>query len=283
MSTLTADPATPGSPETSRPSRPRPVYKVTGPRVLRAEWAKTWSLRSTWITLGVAVFLLVAAGLLGASNYSPSGTGRGPGADAKDAVAVALGGIGFAQLAIGVLGVLIAGGEYSTGMIRSTLAAVPKRLPVLWSKAAVFGVVALAVGTVGAFASFLAGAHFLSGQAIALNLSSSGVVRSLLGAGVFLALVGVLGVALGALVRSVAGGIGLLVAVMMLLDVLTGLLPSSLGNDISPYLPGNAGGSIYALHQASNTLSPGAGLAVFAGWVALALAGAAWRLKRSDA
>lgn len=283
MSTLTADPTTPGSPGTSGPSGPRPVYKVTGLRVLRAEWAKIWSLRSTWITLGVALLLLVAAGLVAAASYSPSGTARGPGADAKDAIALALGGSGFAQLAIGVLGVLIAGGEYSTGMIRSTLAAVPKRLPVLWSKVAVFGVVAMVVAAFGAFASFLAGQQFLDGEAISLGLSSPGVLRSLLGAGVYLGLVGVLGVALGALVRSVAGGIGLLVTALMLLDVVAGLLPSSLGDAISPYLPGNAGGSIFALNQASDTLSPGAGLAVFAGWAALTLAGAAWRLQRSDA
>ncbi|MFC1421125.1 ABC transporter permease [Streptacidiphilus cavernicola] len=283
MSTLTADPATPGTPGTSSSPRPRPPYKVTGTRVLRAEWAKFWSLRSTWITLGLALLFLVAFGLLAAANYSPTGTGRGPGADAKDAIGIALGGSGFAQLAIGVLGVLVAGGEYSTGMVRSTLAAVPRRLPVLWSKAAVYGAVALVVATFGAFASFLAGEHSLSGQAIALNLSSAGVLRSLLGAGVYLGLVGVFGVALGALVRSVAGGIGTLVASLMLLNLLPSLLPGNLGNDISPYLPGNAGGSIFALHQASNTLSPGAGLAVFAGWVALALAGAAWRLKRSDA
>ncbi|MEY9871683.1 ABC-2 type transport system permease protein [Streptacidiphilus sp. MAP12-33] len=274
MSTLTVRPAT---------AFDRLKCKVTGPRALRAEWAKMWSLRSTWITLGVALGLLLLAGVLAASNYSPSGAAvRGPGAGAKDAVGLALSGIDFAQLAIGVLGVLIAAGEYSTGMIRSTLAAVPSRLPVLWSKVAAFGLVATAVATVGAFAAFLGGAHFLSGDAISLSLSSGGVLRSLLGAGLYLGLVGVFAVALGTLVRSIAGGIGLLVATLMLLPVLTGLLPSGLGNDISPYLPGNAGGSIFALHQASNTLSPGAGLAVFAGWVALALAGAAWRLKRAD-
>lgn len=274
MSTLTAQPAA---------TRTRPAYKVTGPRVLRAEWAKMWSLRSTWITLGLSLLFLIVFGLIAAANYSPAGTGHGPGADAKDAIGIALGGLDFAQLAIGVLGVLITAGEYSTGMIRSTLAAVPSRLPVLWSKAASFGVVAWIVATVGAFVAFLAGQGFLHGTDIALTLSSAGVVRSLLGAGIYLGLVAVLGVALGALIRSVAGGIGLLVVSLMLLPVLTGLLPSTLKNDISPYLPGNAGASVFSLHQASHTLNPGAGLAVFAGWVVVALAGAAFRLKRSDA
>jgi ABC-2 type transport system permease protein len=277
MSTLTATPAP--SPTATRPARG--TLKVTGPRVLRSEWAKLWSLRSTWITLGLGLVFLVAFGMISAANHGSSG--RGPGASATDALGISLGGMDFAQLALGVLGVLVMAGEYSTGMIRSTLAAVPKRLPMLWSKAATYGVPALAVGTVGAFAAFLGAGVFLHGSGLALSLSASGVVRGLLGAGLYLALVGILGVALGALIRSVAGAIATLVGLLMLMPALVGLLPSTLNHDISPYLPGNAGGSMFALHQASNTLSPGAGLAVLAGWVAVALAGAAWRLKRTDA
>jgi ABC-type transport system involved in multi-copper enzyme maturation permease subunit len=273
MSTLTAEPTA---------SRTRPEYKVTGVHVLRSEWAKLWSLRSTWITLGLSLVILIGFGLIFASTYS-SGDGRGPGSEAQDGIAVALGGINFAQLALGVLGVLVMAGEYSTGMIRSTLAAVPTRLPVLWSKIAAFGGIAFLVTTVAVFVSFFATQGVLSGSDIVLGISDSGVVRSLLGAGAYLALAGVLGVALGALLRSVAGGIGLLVVVLMLLPVFTGLLSTSLQDDISPYLPSNAGGSMYALQEASNTLSPGAGLAVLAGWVAVAVAAAAWRLKRSDA
>ncbi|MFI9080146.1 ABC transporter permease [Streptomyces sioyaensis] len=276
---------------TSAPSRPkpRPVYKLTARRVLRSEWAKLWSLRSTWITLGVALLVLVAFGMIAAATYSPSsgttGMGGPPGSEtgSQDAIGIALTGGKFAQLALGVLGVLITAGEYSTGMIRSTLTAVPKRLPVLWSKVITFGVVALVVGTVGSISAFLSGTGFLHGETISLTLSSNGVLRSLLGAGVFFALVGVLGVALGALFRSVAGGISVLVAGLLLLPALTDLLPSSLKDDISPYLPGNAGGSIYALHQAGDTLSPGAGLAVFAGWTVLTVVGAAYRLARTDA
>ncbi len=273
MSTLTA---------TAVP-RTRPPYKVTGARVLRSEWAKLWSLRSTWITLGLSLVIMVAFGLIFASTYAPGGTGHGPGADAKDGIAIALGGLGFAQLTIGVLGVLVMAGEYSTGMIRSTLAAVPERLPVLWAKVTSYGGIAFAVATVGAFAAFFSTQVVLHGTDITLGIGSSGVVRSLFGAGLYLALVGVLGVALGALIRSVAGGIGLLVTVLMLLPLFSDLLPTAMKNDVSPFLPSVAGGSMYSLHQASHTLSPGAGLAVFVGWVAVALAGAAWRLKRADA
>jgi ABC-type transport system involved in multi-copper enzyme maturation permease subunit len=263
----------------------RPVYRVTGRRVLRAEWAKLWSLRSTWITLGLALLFLVAFALIGSAHYKSTITDGGRvDRDFADATAVQLSlfGTGFAQLALGVLGVLITAGEYSTGMIRSTLAAVPRRLPVLWSKAAVYGLVALMVGTVGAFVAFLVSSGIVSGTPAAMSLTHAGVVRSLLGAGLYLGLVGVIGTALGALLRSVAGGISVLVAALMLIPGLVSLLPSSWQGNISPYLPSNAGESMFALTRDSTTLSPTAGLLVFLGWTALALAGAAYRLVRSD-
>ncbi|HEY0475728.1 MAG TPA: hypothetical protein VGD34_28860 [Kribbella sp.] len=273
-------------PSTSPAQAPRPEYKVTGRRVLRSEWSKLWSLRSTWITLGLGLLFLVAFGVIAALRYKSSVTsGKQLDPDFADATALSLSlfGVSLAQLALGVLGVLVTAGEYSTGMIRSTLAAVPRRLPVLWSKTAVFGVVALAVGAVGAFVTFLVGSGILNGTPAAMTISSSGVVRSLLGAAVYLGLVGVIGAALGSLLRSVAGGISVLVAALMLVPGLISLLPASWHNAIQPYLPSVAGDSMFALHQAPHTLSPTAGFLVFAAWTALALAAAAWRLVRRDA
>ncbi|TDC74265.1 ABC transporter permease [Streptomyces hainanensis] len=274
-----------------RPSAaPAPTrQKVTGVRVLRSEWAKFWSLRSSWITLGVGVFLLVLFGAIASYTYSPDAVAPsgppGPGASGgdSDAVSLALTGVTFASLAVGVLGVLLSAGEYSTGMIRSTLAAVPRRLPVLWSKAAVIGPVALLLSTVGALAAFLLGAPGLDGEAISLSAGDDGVLRSLVGAGVYLGLVAVFGVALGALLRSSAGAIAALVGVLLVLPGLASLLPDAWYDTVSPYFPGNAGSAAYALHESADALSPGAGLAVFAGWVALTLAGAALRLVRTDA
>jgi ABC-2 type transport system permease protein len=264
----------------------RPAYRVTGRRVLRSEWAKLWSLRSTWITLGLGLLFLVAFGVIAAIRYKSSitsGRQMDPDFAAATALSLSLFGVNLAQLALGVLGVLVTAGEYSTGMIRSTLAAVPRRLPVLWSKSAAFGVVALAVGAIGAFVTFLIDSGILSGTPAALTISDTGVVRSLLGAGLYLGLVGVIGAALGALLRSVAGGISVMVAVLMLVPGLISLLPTSWHNAIQPYLPSDAGQSMFALHQAPHTLTPTAGLLVFLGWTALALAGAAWRLVRTDA
>ncbi|MFH8767658.1 ABC transporter permease [Streptomyces sp. NPDC017958] len=279
MSTLTA------TAEEPRTAPTRPAYRVTGRRVLSSEWAKLWSLRSTWITLGLGLLFLVVFGLIAAARYrSMVGTPRmAPDFARAAAVSLSLFGTNFAQLALGVLGVLVMAGEYSTGLIRSTLAAVPRRLPVLWSKAAVFGLVALMVGTLGSFVAFLLGSGIVSGTPAAMDLTHAGVVRSLLGAGLYLGLVGVIGIALGALLRSVAGGISVLVATLMLIPGLISLLPSSWQDDISPYLPSHAGQAMFAVTQDSTTLSPLAGLLVFLGWTVLALAGAAYRLARSDA
>ena len=277
MSTLTAT-AEPRQ-EPAAPSGPR--YRVTGQRVLRSEWAKLWSLRSTWITLTLGLLFLVAFGLIAAWQLESGGLEDSE-FDGSTAVDLALFGVPFAQLALGVLGVLVTAGEYSTGMIRSTLAAVPRRLPVLWSKAALYGLVALLVGTVGGFVAFLVGGGILSGTPAAQSLSDAGVMRALLGAGLFLGLIGVIGASLGALLRSVAGGISVLVGGLILVPGLTQLLPGSWRDNVSPYLPGNAGESMFALTHDASTLSPGAGLAVFLGWTVLVLAGAAYRLVRSD-
>jgi ABC-2 type transport system permease protein len=274
-------------------TRPAPVraplpagLKVTGRRVARAEWAKLWSLRSTWITAGIALLLLLAVGAIATLQFKSSSTSGRPMDDdlvGASTHSLALFGVPFALIALGVLGVLTTAGEYTTGMIRSTLAAVPRRLPVLWAKAAVYGAVAFAVGVTGAFVSFAVSSGILSGTEAAMTFSDDGVVASLLGVGVYLGLVGVIGVALGAVLRSSAGGISALVGAFLLVPGLMTLLPKSWRADVTPYLPGNAGESIFALDHATGTLSAGGGLLVLLGWTALALGGAAYRLKRADA
>jgi ABC-2 type transport system permease protein len=275
----------------TRPTETAPVrsttrLKVTGRRVLRSEWAKLWSLRSTWITLGLGLLFLLAFGTIAALRYkSMLNSGQPMDGDFADATpySLALFGVPFALIALGVLGVLTASGEYSTGMIRSTLAAVPRRLPVLWSKAAVYGLLAFVTGAAGALVGFLISNGVLSGAAISMSLSDGGVLRGLLGVGIYLGLVGVIGVALGTLLRSTAGGISALVGTFLLVPGLMSLLPKSWRTDLTPYLPSNAGESIYSLHHVTGSLSAGAGLLVLLGWTVLALGGAAYRLMRSDA
>ena len=276
----------------THPSVPAPVratgprQRVTGARVLRSEWAKLWSLRSSWITVALAVVLMVAFGTIGALRYRSiinSGQPMDPDFARATALSLALFGVTFALLTLGVLGVLSTAGEYSTGMIRATLAAVPRRLPVLWSKVAAYGAVAAVAGLVGAFGAFLITSSVVAGTPAAMTFSSSDVVRSLLGAGGYLGLVAVIGVALGALLRSTAGGISTLVGAFLLVPGLMSLLPSSWRDNVNPYLPSNAGEAMFTLHHSTGMLSAGTGLVVLLGWTALALAGAAYRMMRSDA
>jgi ABC-2 type transport system permease protein len=266
MTTATVTPATTSA---------RPVYRLTARGILAGEWTKFWSLRSTWVTAGISALILVAMGLI-AAVVGRSGTG-------SDAVSLALSGTTLTALVVGVLGVLLSAGEYTTGMVRATFTAVPARTPVLWAKALIAGGTAFVVMTVGALIAFLAGNPLLDSGVTALALGDEGVLRALVGAGLYLGLVAVLGVALGVLLRSSAGSIAVLAGTLLILPGLLMLLPGSLAETISPYLPSNAGSAIMTLHTPDGSLSPWAGLAVFAAYVAATLAAAAYRLKKTDA
>ncbi|MBB2947199.1 ABC-type transport system involved in multi-copper enzyme maturation permease subunit [Actinoplanes lutulentus] len=242
--------------------------------VLAGEWTKFSTLRSTWVTTGVSALLVVALGLI-AATVGDSATGM-------DAVSLALSGTTLAALAVGVLGVLLSAGEYSTGMIRATFTAVPARLPVLWAKALIAGGTAFAVMTIAAVVAFLAGNPLLDSGLTALGLGDAGVLRALAGAGAYLGLVAVLGVALGMLLRSSAGSIATLAGVLLILPGLVMLLPGSLAESVSPYLPSNAGSAIMSVNPSDGSLSPWAGLAVFTGYVVVTLGAAAYRLRKSD-
>jgi hypothetical protein len=248
--------------------------KITPGGVVAAEWTKFSSLRSTWITTGVSALLLIAFGAIASASFS---------GDSLSAVDLALSGSGLAALAVGVLGVLLGAGEYTTGMIRSTLATVPRRLPVLWSKGLVAGSAAFVVMTAGAFLAFFLGSAVLNSAVAGVSLGDDGVLRALVGAGLYLGLVAVFGVALGMLVRSSAGAIAILAGLLLIVPGLAGLLPHAIAEAITPYLPSNAGSAVMTLIPGDDTLAPWAGLAVFAGYVAITLAAAAYRLKKSDA
>lgn len=244
--------------------------KITPGGVVAAEWTKFSSLRSTWVTTGISVVLLIAFGAIASASFS---------GDGLSAVDLALSGSTLAALAVGVLGVLLGAGEYTTGMIRATLAAVPRRLPVLWSKSLVAGAAALVTMTAGAFAAFALGSAVLNDAVGAVGLGDDGVLRALLGAGLYLGLVGVLGVALGVLVRSSAGGIAILAGGLLILPGLAMLLPSDWYDAIEGYLPSNAGAEI----MSTTSDRPWTGLAIFAGWVVVTLGAAAYRLAKTDA
>jgi ABC-2 type transport system permease protein len=277
MSTLTQDTATTTP---SRLSHDDGAGDVSMRRVLASEWVKFRSLRSSWVMLGAAVLALVVLGLVIGYNIGRHFTGLAP---EDSAASGPLQGYYGGQLLMGVLGVLFVTGEYSTGSIRSTLAAVPHRLPVLGAKAVVFGSIALVTMVAASFGAFFGSQLFLSHYGHGSSLTGPGVLRAVIGTGVYLALIGLLGSALGWIVRSTPGGISSLVGILLVLPVLLQVLPGTLVASVLKYLPSEAGSSFVMSVRLPDTLAPWTGLAVLVAWVAAALVVAAVVLRRRDA
>ena len=256
--------------------------------LLRAEWTKIRSVRSTVWTL--VIFVVVCIGFTALIAWLTESNWFGPRAAARDAsvlsdpVGFILGtGIGLGQLAIAVLGVLIITSEYSTGVIRASLLAVPRRLPVLAAKAVVFAVLLLVVTEIVAFCSFFVGSAILHAH-VPVALGDAGVTRAVIGAGLYLTVLGLLALAIGTMIRHTAGSISTIIGVVFVLPILTGLLPSSWGAHINAYLPEQAGTLITHTRQtADDLLSPWQGFGVMCIWTVLALAVAAYLLEHRDA
>ena len=262
---------------------PPPTGRVRFTGVLASEWTKLRSLRSTVWSLLAASAVLVGFALLFTWGVVTHWEGVGPVERlAFDPTATSLGGVFLAQLPVGVLGVLALGGEFSTGMIRGSFTAVPKRLPVLWGKALVFGCVTAALMTATCLAAFYAGQAVLSGRSLQTTLGADGVLRSVVGAAVFLTWVGLFGLGLGAVLRSSAAAIGTLVGVLLVVPVLVGFLPPGWRDHLERWLPGSAGGSLMSVHPADAQLTPGGGLLVLAVDLLAVLGAAAVLLGRRD-
>jgi ABC-type transport system involved in multi-copper enzyme maturation permease subunit len=201
-----------------------------------------------------------------------------------DAIDAGVGGYHLAQLAIGVLGVLLISGEYATGMIRSTFMAVPRRLPVLWAKALVFSAITFALMLVSSFVSFFGVQAIVAQRHVQAHLGDPHALRVVIGSALFLTVLGLLAVGIGGLVRNTAGGIAVFVGLLFVLPGITALLPSSVSDVVSPYLPLNAGFAVTtSTFENSHHLAPWVGFAVFCGYAAVALAAAAVGLVRRDA
>jgi ABC-type transport system involved in multi-copper enzyme maturation permease subunit len=263
---------------------------VTQRRVIRSEWLKLRSVRSWMIMIGATAALLIAFGALAASVASgavtpqgPGGQGGGRGFGSADPTAISLAGVTLAQLIAGILGVLFISNEYANGMIRSTFGAVPRRLPVLWAKVIVIaGTLAVAM-VITSLAAFLLG-QLILGDGKSTTLAADGVLRAVLGSGLYLAGIGVFGVAIGAMMRNTAGSIAVVVAALLVIPGLARLiLPASWDTNVTPYLPSNAGAAFTSVTGSDTLLGAGAGAAVFVGWLVVLLAGAAVLIRRRDA
>ena len=258
---------------TAIPRVPHGHYRFT--QAARMEWIKLRSLRSTWWALGITV-----AGAIGVAVAV--------GVNTKDAAADltnnALAGIALGLLLTGVLGVLAMTGEYSSGMIRATLAAIPNRPLVLAAKAAVFGAVALAVGEAAAFIAFFAGGAALPSRVPAPTLGQPGVLRAVALGGAGYCLIGLLGLGLGAIIRHTPGAIAVLVGgVYVLAQLVAAFAPA-----IMPYLPVSiVANSMSAVQPVAaegqvHFLSPWTGLGMLGLYAAVTLGAGAWLLASQD-
>lgn len=278
--TITAAPA-PATPRT-----PAARGRVTFPNVVRSEWTKLWTVRSTRWSLLAAFIMQAGLGPLVAAIQMGRWNEMSP-MDrlTYDSLNTSVGGYHLAQLAIAVLGVIVITGEYSTGMIRSSLMAVPRRLPVLLAKAAVFAVVAFVLMLVASLIAFFSVQAIVSGHHVQHAIGDPGALRTVIGAALFMTALGVLCVGIGGFLRNTAAGIALYVFLLFVLPGIFAILPSSLNDAVSPYLPLNAGTTV-ATHRfdpGGHHLAVWAGFALFCAYAVAALAGAAFSLMRRDA
>ena len=258
--------------------------RVTQSRVIASEWTKFITLRSTLWSLGVGMFLTLAFPILFATVTAARWGHMSPQERAhRSPLDIALAGVNVAQLAIAVLGVLIISGEYSTGMIRSTMLAVPRRLPVLWAKLGVYTVVSFVLTLPAVIIAFFASQAILSRHHILqISFSAPGVVRVLIGGALYVTLVGVFALAIGAIVRNTAGGIALFAGIFFVIPPLMNIFPTNWNNAISRWLPSEAGRQLFALHKDPNRYGQWPSGAIFLGYCILAVAIAAVLLRRRD-
>lgn len=252
---------------------------VTQGRVARSEWIKLRTVRSTVLTYLFALGGLGGSALLVAlaanERWASMSAAERAGVRIHEYV---LAGDDLALLALGVVGVIAITGEYTTGMVRATFAAVPHRLPVLWAKLAVVSATTFALMLPASFASYLAGNAVMS-KHWQESLSDPGVLRVVAGTAVILTGVAALGVALGFIVRSTAGAIATLFGILIVLPMTIGQFVPK----IAPYLPSSAMASFTTATPEPDMLRPLPGLLLFGAWIALAIVAAAIVVRRKDA
>jgi ABC-2 type transport system permease protein len=258
--------------------------RVTQLRVIRSEWTKLRSVRSTKWTLAVATLLLIGLPCLVAAVTASHWNSMSPQEQAnRNSIDILTAGVGAGQLAIAVLAVLTITAEYSTGMIRASFTAVPKRLPVLWAKLTVFSAVTLALSLPAVLIAFWASQAILHAQpTLHLSLSDHEIRRTVISLAIYLPLIGIFAMGIGAIVRNTAAGISIFAAVFFVIPPLLLLLPSSWRDPIEPYLPSSAATAIATLSNGTNQLNPGPAALVFVGYCALVVGAAAVLLRRRD-
>ncbi len=251
--------------------------------VLRSEWTKFRSVRSTWWLLAGTVLLVVGLGVVVAVLEINGGA---PKQEPPYQVAqqVEFGAL-LAQLVLAVLGVLMFTGEYGSGMIRISISVVPRRLMLLWAKLSVFSVVVLPLTLASAVVAFLLGD--LVWQAHPglrhVGFGDPQVTRIVVGAGLVVAVTAICGFGVGAIIRGTAGSIATIVGIFFVLPILASLAlpPNEAG--LARFLPSNAGDALWGGTIGPRSMTPWSGFALLCGYAVALVAVAAWRLRRGDA
>jgi ABC-2 type transport system permease protein len=255
-------------------------------RLLTGEWTKLRTVRSTVYSFAALIVTVIGFTalftFLTVQQWSQMNAGDRAQAEIDPVPQILGSGLFLGQLAICVLGVLVATSEYSTGMIRSTLLASPHRLRTLAAKCVVFTIPVLVVGEVLSFASYSIGKAILSSK-VHTSLSDPHVTRAVVGEGLYLGVLGLFALAIGQLIRHTAGAITTVIALVLVLVPLAGLLPGSIGKHVSAYLPTNAGQQIMQIFPKDQILTAWQDFGVFALWTAVLLALASWLLVKRDA
>jgi ABC-2 type transport system permease protein len=286
---MTTAPAAPAAPAPGTRTPAVPAGRAGFGHLLVSEWTKLRSVRSTVWTM--VAFVVVTVGLTVLISLAINGAWNGPQANGRNADVIAdpvgaiLGlSLALGQLTICVLGVMVITTEYSTGVIRASLLAVPRRLPMLAAKAVVFAVLVAILAEIIVIASFFLGAAILHSH-ISVSLGDPGVTRSVLGAGLYLIVLGLFALGVGGIIRHTAGGVSAVIGIVLVLPIIGALLPSGTVYDhINAYLPTNAGQLVAHVHRDSgDLLGPWQGFGVLCLYAVIALAAAAVLLKRRDA
>jgi ABC-type transport system involved in multi-copper enzyme maturation permease subunit len=259
--------------------------RVTAWHVLRSEWIKLWSVRSTTTMMLVVVAILIGFGALAASvstgNVTTGNGDPGPGRLAADPFSIVMMGSTFAVLLVGTLGAMVGAREFTSGMIRTSVSAVPRRLAVLVGKAVTLILALLPAVVAGVLGAFWVGMAILSnGGAATVTLGEAG--WAVVGTVGYLLGVGLLGLALGFLFRSIAGSISTLIGGLLILPGIIGALLPESWSEVLKYLPSNAASSFDSVIVPTDMLSAGAGVAVFVAWLVLALGAAGYVFRRRD-
>ena len=258
-------------------------YGISG--LLRSEWTKLRTVRSTMWTLGVTVVLGIGVSVLATAETRAHWLSDPSSHQGFDPISTSLIGVFISQFAIGVLGVLVMSAEYGTGTIRATLSAAPRRPLMLVAKVIVFGVVALIVAEVVSFLAFFIGQALLTAPAPHATLASPGAWRAVVGSGLYVGALGLFSLGLATIIRHTAGAISAFVGILLVLPLVVQALPTSLRLDVRRFLPDRIGAQIIngPTNGFSNAFSPWVGLLIVVGYAAALLAIGGVLLVRRDA